>query len=98
MTNKPDAKTSGDAGQISLLGAVSIGVGGMVGGGIFAVLGLAAILAGGATWLSFVIAGMVALLTAYSYAKLSVAYPSQGGTIVFHRQSLWHRFVHRNDE
>lgn len=70
-------------GQVSLLGAVAIGVGGMVGGGIFAVLGLAVTLASGATWLSFVIAGIVALLTAYSYAKLSVAYPSQGGTIIF---------------
>lgn len=79
MTSQQDE----DTGQISLLGAISIGVGGMVGGGIFAVLGLAVILAGGATWLSFVIAGSVALLTAYSYAKLSVAYPSQGGTIVF---------------
>ena len=83
MTTQHDVKTTGDSGQISLLGAVSIGVGGMVGGGIFAVLGLAAILAGGATWLSFVIAGVVALLTAYSYAKLSLGYPSQGGTIVF---------------
>lgn len=82
MTRQQDI-TDGERGQISLLGAVSIGVGGMVGGGIFAVLGLAVILAGGATWLSFAIAGLVALLTAYSYAKLSVAYPSQGGTIVF---------------
>ncbi len=72
-----------EEGDISLLGAVAIGVGGMVGGGIFAVLGLAVVLAGGATWLSFVIAGLVALLTAYSYAKLSVAYPSEGGTVIF---------------
>lgn len=80
---KQDTSAAEDSGQISLLGAVSIGVGGMVGGGIFAVLGLAAILAGGATWLSFVVAGLVALLTAYSYARLSVAYPSEGGTVVF---------------
>lgn len=83
MTTQQDGKISGETGQISLLGAVSIGVGGMVGGGIFAVLGLSVILAGGATWLSFLIAGLVALLTAYSYAKLSVTYPSQGGTIIF---------------
>ena len=83
MTTHSDVKAAEDTGQISLWGAVSIGVGGMVGGGIFAVLGLAAILAGGATWLSFVIAGVVALLTAYSYAKLSLGYPSQGGTIIF---------------
>jgi len=68
---------------INFSGAVAIGVGGMVGGGIFAVLGLAATLAGGATPVAFLVAGVVALLTAYSYAKLTVAYPSDGGTIVF---------------
>ncbi len=55
----------------------------MVGGGIFAVLGLAATLAGGATPVAFLVAGVVALLTAYSYAKLTNAYPSEGGTIIF---------------
>ncbi len=70
-------------GQIGFLGAVSIGVGGMVGGGIFAVLGLAAVTAEGATPVAFLIAGFVALLTAYSYAKLSVSYPDNGGTIIF---------------
>jgi len=69
--------------QIGFLGAVSIGVGGMVGGGIFAVLGLAAVTARGATPVAFLVAGIVALLTAYSYAKLSVAYPDNGGTIIF---------------
>ena len=63
--------------------AVSIGIGGMVGGGIFAVLGLAVTLAHGGTPLAFAIAGVVALLTSYSYAKLSVAFPSQGGTVTF---------------
>ena len=69
--------------EINFWGAVAIGIGGMVGGGIFAVLGLAATLAGGATPLAFLVAGVVALLTAYSYAKLTNAYPSDGGTIVF---------------
>ena len=68
---------------INLWGAIAIGVGGMVGGGIFAVLGLAATLAGGATPAAFLVAGVVALLTAYSYAKLTTAYPSEGGTIIF---------------
>ncbi len=77
------ASRTAKEGQIGFLGAVAIGVGGMVGGGIFAVLGLAAVLAGGATPLAFVVAGCVALLTAYSYAKLSVAYPNNGGTIIF---------------
>jgi len=68
---------------IGLLGAISIGIGGMVGGGIFAVLGEAVSLAHGATALSFFIAGIVALLSAYSYAKLSVAFQSEGGTVTF---------------
>ena len=67
---------------------LAIGVGGMVGGGIFAVLGLAVQLAHGGTPLAFALAGVVALLTSYSYAKLSVAYPSPGGTVEFLNQGL----------
>ncbi len=74
--------TGGD-GKIGLIAAVAIGIGGMVGGGIFAVLGLAVQLAHGGTPVAFALAGVVALLTAYSYAKLSVAYPSRGGTVTF---------------
>jgi len=69
--------------SIGLLGAISIGIGGMVGGGIFAVLGEAVSLAHGATAVAFGIAGLVAILTAYSYAKLSVVYQSEGGTVTF---------------
>jgi len=63
--------------------AFSIGVGGMVGGGIFAVLGLTIDLAKGAAPVAFLIAGFIALVTAYSYAKLSVKYPSEGGSIEY---------------
>ncbi len=63
--------------------AVSIGIGGMVGGGIFAVLGLAVQLAHGGTPIAFAVAGLIALVTAYSYARLSVAYPTRGGTVEF---------------
>ena len=69
--------------KIGLLGAIAIGIGGMVGGGIFAVLGEAASIAHGATAMAFAIAGIVAFLTAYSYAKLSVHFQSRGGTITF---------------
>jgi amino acid transporter len=55
----------------------------MVGGGIFAVLGLSIELARGAAPIAFLIAGGVAFLTATSYARLSVAYPSRGGTVAF---------------
>jgi len=69
--------------KIGFLEAFSIGVGGMVGGGIFAVLGLTIDLAKGAAPIAFLIAGLIALITSYSYAKLSVRYPSEGGTIEF---------------
>ena len=69
--------------SIGLLGAVSIGIGGMVGGGIFAVLGEAVSLAHGATAIAFAVAGLVAIFTAYSYAKLSVTYQSRGGTVTY---------------
>jgi len=68
---------------IGLREAISIGIGGMVGGGIFAVLGLAVSLAKGGTPLAFLVAGLIALVTASSYANLSVAYPDKGGTVKF---------------
>ena len=68
---------------VGLWGAVAIGIGGMVGGGIFAVLGVVATQAGGGTPLALLVAGCLALLTAASYAQLSVRYPSRGGSIVF---------------
>jgi len=74
---------AGNEESIGFLEAVSIGVGGMVGGGIFAVLGLAVEIGGGGTFVAFLIAGIVALLTTYSYAQLSVALPSEGGTVTF---------------
>jgi len=82
-TTTTNADGSSDEGSIGLWGATAIGVGGMVGGGIFAVLGTAVELAGGGTPIAFLVAGIVALLTAYSYAKLSVRYASAGGTVVF---------------
>ncbi len=60
----------------------------MVGGGIFAVLGLAVGVGEGGTFIAFFIAGIVALLTAYSYAHLSVALPSEGGTVEFLNQAF----------
>ncbi len=65
----------------------SIGVGGMIGGGIFAVLGLSLQLCDGGAAVAFLLAGIIALLTAYSYAKLGKRFPSSGGTIEYLIQS-----------
>lgn len=70
-------------GQIGLKEAISIGIGGMVGGGIFAVLGLAVELSQGGTPIAFLIAGIIAFLTSYSYARLSLSFPDRGGTVKF---------------
>jgi amino acid transporter len=53
----------------------------MVGGGIFAVLGLAVELAKGGTPIAFLIAGLIALVTSYSYARMSLFFPNKGGTV-----------------
>lgn len=68
---------------IHLKDAIAIGIGGMVGGGIFAVLGLAVSLAKGGTPVAFLFAGIIALFTAYSYSKMSLVYPDRGGTVRF---------------
>ena len=74
--------------KIGLKEAISIGIGGMVGGGIFAVLGLAVTLAKGGTPVAFLFAGILALITSYSYVKLSKAYPDRGGTVKFINQGF----------
>lgn len=75
--------TSNGESKLSTFSALSIGIGGMVGGGIFAVTGLTVQLTQGATPIAFVVAGIVALLTSYSYMKLTLRYPSVGGTVEF---------------
>ncbi|MCR6491543.1 APC family permease [Cellulomonas sp. P24] len=77
-----EATTDGTR-RVGLWGVVSIGIGGMVGGGIFAVLGLSVQIAGGGAPVAFLVAGLVALLTARSYALLSASFPSRGGTVTF---------------
>lgn len=77
-----------DNNKIKLIDGISIGIGGMVGGGIFAVLGLAVSLAQGGTPISFLIAGIIALITSYSYVKLSLSFPDRGGTVKFINQGF----------
>ena len=68
-------------GAMTVRGAVFMGVGSMVGAGIFALLGEAGAVAGAAVWLSFLIAGMMAMLQGYAVAKLGARYPSSGGIV-----------------
>lgn len=68
---------------IGLLSAISIGIGGMIGAGIFSILGVAARISGNAMHISFMLAGVIALFCTYSYAKLGGKYPSAGGPVEF---------------
>ena len=69
--------------KLGTLSTLSIGIGGMVGGGIFAVTGLTIEVTRGAAPTAFLIAGIVALLTSYSYLKLTLRFPGEGGTVDF---------------
>jgi len=75
--------SSGGKPQLGTFSTLSIGIGGMVGGGIFAVTGLTVQITRGAAPIAFLIAGVVALLTSYSYLKLTLRFPGEGGTVRF---------------
>lgn len=71
------------ANSLTLIGAVSMGTGVMIGAGIFALTGQVAELAGEWFPLAFLAAAVVAGFSAYSYVKLANAYPSAGGIAMF---------------
>jgi len=75
-----------------LWSAVFLGIGSMVGAGIFIVIGQAGAIAGNMVLLSFVIAALIALLCGYSLSKLAVTYPSRGGIIEYLVQSYGEGF------
>jgi amino acid transporter len=75
--------TEGTSRHLTARQAAFIGVGAMVGAGIFALLGAAAEVAGAAVWLSFLIAGAIAGLQGYSFAKFGARYPSAGGLLEY---------------
>lgn len=64
----------------------SMAVGGMVGGGIFSTLGVVVGIAGPWAWLSFAVAGLIALCAGYSYVKLATYYGEGGGAFTFLRE------------
>ena len=68
---------------MSVRGAAFLGIGAMVGAGIFALLGEAGTVAGSAVWLSFLLAGIVSALLGYTVVKMGVRFPSSGGLIAY---------------
>ena len=76
--------------RLDLKQVIAMGVGGMVGGGIFSVLGLAMAQAGHAAPIAFALGGVIALLTGWSYARLGLTFRSDGGSFTY----LEHAFSH----
>jgi amino acid transporter len=72
---------------IGFWSAVSMGIGAMVGAGIFALLGEASAISGSAVYISFIIGGIIALFSGYSLGKLGARYPSAGGIVEYLAQA-----------
>ncbi|MBB5749103.1 APC family permease [Micrococcus sp. TA1] len=81
--------------RLGLPGAIVIGVGSMVGAGVFTSLGLAASTAGPLLVLALVLAGATAWVNATAMAQLAAVHPTSGGAYVYGRRQLgeWAGFV-----
>ena len=86
-------------GKLTFFDLWSIGVASLVGAGIFVLTGIAAGQSGPALFLSFLIAGVVATLTALSFSELAAMFPNAGASYVYCREAFstlsprWGRFV-----
>ena len=67
---------------------IAIALGGMVGGGIFTILGISVSMIGAYTPIAIIIGGMIASLAAYSYIKLGIYYKDEGATYSFYKKTF----------
>jgi len=74
--------------NLGVLELVAIALGGMVGGGIFTVLGISVSMIGVYTPLAFIVGGSLAFLAVYSYIKLAVYYQDEGATYSFFKRTF----------
>lgn len=73
--------------NLGLAELIAIALGGMVGGGIFTILGISVSLIGNLTPIAIIIGGLIALLAAYSYVKLGLYYKDEGATYSFFKRT-----------
>ena len=85
MNDVPPGKPNSPVGSgaITVTSATAIGVGGMMGAGLYTLVGLATTTAGVWVPVAFLVGGIVAVFSVYSYAKLGARYPSRGGAAQF---------------
>lgn len=74
--------------ELDLKDIVMFGVGAVVGAGIYAIIGEAAGYGGNLLWVSFLVAAVVAFLTALTYAELVSRFPDAGGSFEYVRQAF----------
>lgn len=72
---------------LGLAELIAIALGGMVGGGIFTILGISVALIGNLTPIAIIIGGIIAALAAYSYVKLGLFYRDEGATYSFFKKT-----------
>lgn len=83
MSGQTKTTRSPGKGSIGVAGAAAIGIGGMMGAGLYTLVGLATTATGVWLPLAFLLGGFVTFFSVYSYAKLGVRYPSRGGAAQF---------------
>jgi amino acid transporter len=74
--------------ELGLAELIAIALGGMVGGGIFSILGISVERIGNATPIAIVIGGLLAMFAAYSYVKLALLYKDEGATYSFFKKTF----------
>ncbi|WP_051205587.1 APC family permease [Salinimicrobium xinjiangense] len=83
-----DPSSSATNRTIGFSGALGIGVGAMVGGGILALAGVAFAVSGPSAVLAFALNGLIAFITALSFAEMASANPQSGGTYTYAKKAL----------
>jgi len=73
---------------LNLIELIAIAVGGMIGGGIFSILGVSVEIIGNATVVAILLGGVLAFVAAYSYAKLAIYYQDEGATYSFFKRTF----------
>ena len=81
-------QSSSSVRRIGFIGALSIGVGAMVGGGILALAGVAFAVSGPSAIVAFALNGLIAFITALSFAEMASANPQSGGTYTYAKKAL----------
>lgn len=75
-------------GHMSALAVVALGIGSMVGAGIFSLMGQVALVAGKAVWVSFLLGGVVAMFSGLSFGRLGARFPTAGGMLDFFNRAF----------